>query len=409
MKDPLQRRFFRESFLKELFCLLPPKKPNGEKGKGGDEPETVVLFSEAENVIRKKKDDDESEDEDDNDKEGKKGGDEQGEDKEKSNSGETDFLKELIDNDSITTAVNHDKIIEGEEEKLDDDSRKLKADANRFALQSIRALKLSRALCKQQQQSSSSGGIVNTTWTGKSGTAGAPSNMTQKKRFGGDSRSVVSSSSVIQSSKVSSNPHSLKHTTGEEGTPPAKKKNAFDSFFSGSLKLNTEPVAEQKEKVESRIFAPLLPGGVRPPSLEAFLSSRVDTRPVPLKNQPGGFRMIMPSNPKFAPLLGCELPPGGIAGLKKNAKKHSKPAKSAPLPDEEVVNRFTLELHKFLMECRNHTASIETLKGVFEGVISRSRVLTVEIFKAVLKELAVYSPKTKSWTLKEYWVDDSKK
>ena len=49
------------------------------------------------------------------------------------------------------------------------------------------------------------------------------------------------------------------------------------------------------------------------------------------------------------------------------------------------------EVHEFLVECRDYSASIFTLKGIFGDAVNSSPYLTPLIFKKVLKELAAYA------------------
>ena len=401
LKDPMQRRLFRESFLKELFCLLPPEPkksaPNGT-GAQGTEPETVVLFSEA--AVSTDHTNSKEDDEDDEEERRVGNGNE-------NNGGEVDLLKKLIDNDSISTAVNHDMIVDGREESLDAESREVEHEANRFVSQSIRALKRSRALCKQQQQQDDDGEGTKVTWTGLNGTTGAPrfgiGGTRATRRFGGKGESLLSSQSVLetlQSQKEVRRPNVAVVTKAEgvldEGLNPSSTKNAFDALFPQAIKLPSKPLSVQKNAVESYIFAP--PKKTRGTPLlptSAFPKPDVQKPPAPAVKHTKRSSLIPPSNPF---LLTVE----DLRRERKEAEQREKEVKP-----EELINRFTHEVHRVLLESPDHTATIYTLNDIFSGVVKRAPVITAVVFKKTLKQLATYKSSTQSWTLKSSWVQNT--
>jgi len=165
------------------------------------------------------------------------------------------------------------------------------------------------------------------------------------------------------------------------------------------LKLEPAPIAEHRRKVESSIFAPRQSNGVT-----------LIPKPTTKLIDPEAARIpyiMFPSDSRFSP-FGAVPPKAPPAAATKNGVSPRMPARAAaaaaaePSP-EEVVNRFTLEVHDFLVECQGFSASIFTLKGIFGDAVNSSPYLTPLIFKKVLKELAVYNRDSKSWILKEQW------
>ena len=411
LKDPMQRRLFRESFLKELFCLLPPepKKTQNHKSSGGKatvgqtDPETVVLFSEAavstDGATHKRYNDEDGEDDDDG-ADGPKGN-------ENSNNGEVDLLKKLIDNDSISTAVNHDMIVDGREESLDAESREVEHEANRFVSQSIRALKRSRALCKQQQEQDDSGDGTKITWTGLNGTAGAPMlgfrGNKGLRRFGGKGESLLSSQSVLEtlkSQKEMKRPDVADTTSteeaGEEGRSASPMKNTFDTLFPQAIKLPTKPLSAQKNAVESYIFAPPRKArGVQLLPTSTFPKPEAPKPPAPAEKQGKRSTLILPSNPFLLT----------VEDLRKERKEAAEREKE--VKPEELMNRFTHEVHRVLLESPDHTATIYALNDIFSGVVKRAPIITALVFKKTLKQLATYKSSTQSWTLKSCWVENA--
>ena len=317
------------------------------------------------------------------------------------------LLKKLIDNDSISTAVNHDMIVDGREESLDAESREVEHEANRFVSQSIRALKRSRALCKQQQQQDDDGEGTKVTWTGLNGTTGAPrfgfGGTKGTRRFGGKGDSLLSSQSVLetlQSQKEVRRPDIATVTeaegAGDEGRTPSPTKNAFDTLFPQAIKLPSKPLSVQKSAVESYIFAPPKKSrGVQLLPTSAFPTPEAPKPPAPAVKQTKRSCLIPPSNPFLLT----------VEDLRKERREAAQREKE--VKPEELINRFTHEVHRVLLESPDHTATIYTLNDIFSGVVKRAPVITAVVFKKTLKQLATYKSSTQSWTLKSSWVQNT--
>jgi DNA excision repair protein ERCC-6 len=84
---------------------------------------------------------------------------------------ETNILQSLFDASGIHSAVNHDAIMNAQ----DEDKTRLEEQANQVAQRAAEALRHSRALRSRES-------ISVPTWTGKSGAAGAPSSI--RRKFG---------------------------------------------------------------------------------------------------------------------------------------------------------------------------------------------------------------------------------
>ncbi|EXB88373.1 DNA repair and recombination protein RAD26 [Morus notabilis] len=186
LKNPQQKRFFKARDMKDLFTL----KDEGETGTT----ETSNIFSqlaEDVNFVGLQKDE--------QDKQGAlayKGNNagtvpskRKGKEKADSSDGEVDeetnILKSLFDAHGIHSAVNHDLIMNAH----DEERMRLEEEASRVAQRAAEALRQSRMLRSREN-------ISVPTWTGKSGTAGAPSSV--RRKFG----STVNSK-LINSSKPS--------------------------------------------------------------------------------------------------------------------------------------------------------------------------------------------------------------
>ncbi|KAL8029145.1 hypothetical protein ABFX02_14G209200 [Erythranthe guttata] len=174
LKNPQQRRFFKARDMKDLFTL-------NDDGHGGST-ETSSIFgqlSDAVNVV--------------GDRKGKQDAPEhvnpstsstvfsatetESMDEEKTNNTdnkvdeETNILQNLFDAHGIHSAVNHDAIMNAnDEEKI-----KLEEHASQVAQRAAEALRQSRMLRSRES-------ISVPTWTGKSGAAGAPSSV--RRKFG---------------------------------------------------------------------------------------------------------------------------------------------------------------------------------------------------------------------------------
>ncbi|KAJ6773705.1 DNA EXCISION REPAIR PROTEIN ERCC-6-RELATED [Salix purpurea] len=199
LKNPQQRRFFRARDMKDLFMLT----DDGESGST----ETSNIFgqlSEDVNVVGTKKEklnkrkknrgiaqhadnENNSEIRASSREEKEKAGCSDGEVDE-----ETNILKSLFAANGIHSAVNHDVIMNAhDEEKI-----RLEEQASQVAQRAAEALRQSRMLRSRDS-------ISVPTWTGKSGTAGAPSSVRQK--FGSTVNSQLIKSSDSSSSNKTSN------------------------------------------------------------------------------------------------------------------------------------------------------------------------------------------------------------
>ncbi|XP_011004030.1 PREDICTED: protein CHROMATIN REMODELING 8 [Populus euphratica] len=204
LKNPQQRRFFRARDMKDLFTL-------NDDGEGGST-ETSNIFSQLSedvNVVGTKKEklkkrkknkaiaqhaDDTIVDNENNSEIRAL----RREEKEKADCSdgevdeETNILKSLFDANGIHSAVNHDVIMNAH----DGEKMRLEEQASQVAQRAAEALRQSRMLRSRDS-------ISVPTWTGKSGTAGAPSSVHQK--FGSTVNSQLIKSSDSSSSNKTSN------------------------------------------------------------------------------------------------------------------------------------------------------------------------------------------------------------
>ncbi|XP_031122119.1 protein CHROMATIN REMODELING 8 [Ipomoea triloba] len=199
LKNPQQRRLFKARDLKDLFVL----NDDGENGST----ESSNIFSqlsedvnitgpqhpdqEKDKSIKTKPADHGTAMERDNNSGSN------GEEKADNNNGDVDedtsILRSLFDAHGIHSAMDHDAIVNAhDEEKL-----KLEEQASRVAQRAAEALRQSRMLRSQES-------VAIPTWTGRSGTAGAPSSV--KKKFGStlNPQLVTSSKPLEESSMISS-------------------------------------------------------------------------------------------------------------------------------------------------------------------------------------------------------------
>ncbi|XP_031284409.1 protein CHROMATIN REMODELING 8 isoform X2 [Pistacia vera] len=203
LKNPQQKRFFKARDMKDLFTF-------NDDGDGGST-ETSNIFSQlSEDVnlvgVQKEKKLDKQKRKKDatnaDDGASYKGNNleigssrRKGKEKADNNDGEVDeetnILRSLFDAQGIHSAVNHDIIMNAhDEEKL-----RLQEQASQVAQRAVEALRLSRMLRSRDD-------ISVPTWTGKSGTAGAPSSVRQK--FGSTVNSqLIKPSDDSSSSKTS--------------------------------------------------------------------------------------------------------------------------------------------------------------------------------------------------------------
>ncbi|XP_047959154.1 protein CHROMATIN REMODELING 8 isoform X1 [Salvia hispanica] len=197
LKNPQQRRFFKARDMKDLFIL-------NDDGDGGST-ETSSIFSQIShkvNIVGASKD---KQDEstpvkpstsktdaltiDLENEVGKNIGQDKASCSDAKADEETNFLQTLFDTHGIHSAVNHDAIMNvNDEEKM-----KLEEEASKVAQRASEALRQSRMLRNREN-------ITVPTWTGKSGAAGAPSSV--RRKFG----STVNSHLVtLRQSEVVSN------------------------------------------------------------------------------------------------------------------------------------------------------------------------------------------------------------
>ncbi|KAJ0052790.1 hypothetical protein Pint_01708 [Pistacia integerrima] len=203
LKNPQQKRFFKARDMKDLFTF-------NDDGDGGST-ETSNIFSQLSEDVnlvgvqkekkldkqKRKKDatnaDDGASYKENNLEIGSSR--RKGKEKADNNDGEVDeetnILRSLFDAQGIHSAVNHDIIMNAhDEEKL-----RLQEQASQVAQRAVEALRLSRMLRSRDD-------ISVPTWTGKSGTAGAPSSVRQK--FGSTVNSqLIKPSDDSSSSKTS--------------------------------------------------------------------------------------------------------------------------------------------------------------------------------------------------------------
>ncbi|KAI3506870.1 hypothetical protein L1887_21466 [Cichorium endivia] len=155
LKNPQQKRFFKARDMKDLFTL------NDDRENGSTE--TSNLFSQLSEDVNIVKD------------EGTKNTPENNENEnipDNNNGGageETNILRSLFDAQGIHSAVNHDLIMNAnDEEKV-----KLDEQASQVAHRAAEALRQSRMIRSRES-------IAVPTWTGRSGTAGAPGSTGRK-------------------------------------------------------------------------------------------------------------------------------------------------------------------------------------------------------------------------------------
>ncbi|XP_021888520.1 protein CHROMATIN REMODELING 8 isoform X2 [Carica papaya] len=190
LKNPQQRRFFKARDMKDLFTL------NDDGDTGATETSNIFSqLSEDVNVIGVQKDKQDSQKhckssavhED----EVAEAGPSSSREKEKADEStgdneETNILRSLFDTHGIHSAVNHDAIMNAH----DEEKMRLEEQASQVAHRAAEALRQSRMLRSHDS-------ISVPTWTGKSGSAGAPSSARQK--FG-----ATMNSQLIKTSNESS-------------------------------------------------------------------------------------------------------------------------------------------------------------------------------------------------------------
>ncbi|XP_068493116.1 protein CHROMATIN REMODELING 8 isoform X1 [Phaseolus vulgaris] len=196
LKNPQQKRFFKARDMKDLFIL----NVDGETGST----ETSNIFSQISEEINvigtQKKNKDEYEhsqtaklDSEDvavsnDDKSGGGSLERKGKEKVEPKNGiddETNILKSLFDANGIHSAMNHDLIMNAH----DEEKMRLDEQASQVARRAAEALRQSRILRSHDS-------VSVPTWTGRSGTAGAPSSV--RRKFGSTMNPLL-----VNKSKVS--------------------------------------------------------------------------------------------------------------------------------------------------------------------------------------------------------------
>ncbi|KAF5738958.1 DNA excision repair protein E [Tripterygium wilfordii] len=208
LKNPQQRRFFKSRDMKDLFTL----NDDGENGStetsnifGQLSQEVNVVGAQTEKYEKKKRGkaaahhtDSAAGENGTNTETGtsRRKGEERAERSDGERDEETNILRSLFDAQGIHSAMNHDVIINAhEEEKM-----RLEEEASQVAQRAAEALRLSRMLRSRDS-------ISVPTWTGKSGTAGAPSSV--RRKFGSSVNSQSIKSSSIASVDKTSNSKSF--------------------------------------------------------------------------------------------------------------------------------------------------------------------------------------------------------
>ncbi|CAN1136740.1 Protein CHROMATIN REMODELING 8 [Linum perenne] len=208
LKNPQQRRFFKARDMQDLFIL--------SDDVDGGSTETSNIFSqltEDVNVVgaqmekldsNKQISNGERHDEVAADeknslevKPNRRKGKEKADHKEQEINEETNILKSLFDANGIHSAIDHDAIVNANDEQ----KVRLEEQASQVAQRAAEALRQSRVLRSRES-------ISVPTWTGKSGCAGAPSTVRQK--FGSTlSSRLIKSSSDSSSNKTNSSLNSV--------------------------------------------------------------------------------------------------------------------------------------------------------------------------------------------------------
>lgn len=178
LKNPQQRRFFKAKDMKDLFTLQDDVKDNAS--------ETLNIFGQFSGELNLEISSNQVE-QSSPFKENSPGPEQPGH-ADKSNGAadeETNILKSLLDAQGIHSALNHDVIMNAH----DDDKARMEEQASRVAERAAEALRESRMLRSRES-------FAMPTWTGRSGSAGAPS--TVHRKFGGTINSQLLGSSSSQ-------------------------------------------------------------------------------------------------------------------------------------------------------------------------------------------------------------------
>ncbi|VVB06815.1 unnamed protein product [Arabis nemorensis] len=189
LKNPQQRRFFKARDMKDLFILT-------DDGDSNVSTETSNIFSQLEiNIVGAQSEEKlesvtqltihdtvEGSSEQNNVETNDKTGEAMDE--------ETNILKSLFDAHGIHSAVNHDTIMNADDEE---EKMRLEHQASQVAQRAAEALRQSRMLRSRES-------ISVPTWTGRSGCAGAPSSV--RMRFGSTVNSQLTQTTANKSSTI---------------------------------------------------------------------------------------------------------------------------------------------------------------------------------------------------------------
>ncbi|KAL4558658.1 hypothetical protein LXL04_036859 [Taraxacum kok-saghyz] len=252
LKNPQQKRFFKARDMKDLFTL------NDDDDKQNGTTETSNLFSQISedvNIVKnentpetstKKKSKSKEKEKEKIDEDNNNGGGGGIED-------ETNILRSLFDAQGIHSAVNHDVIMNA------NDSEKVRIDehASQVAQRAAEALRQSRMLRSRES-------IAVPTWTGRSGTAGAPG-----RKFG----STVNSKLTTKTTKP------------EEASASGSGSSAFQvGALGGKALTSSELLAKIRGTREQAVSdatgggAPRLGGAVQPEVLIRQICSFLQER-----------------------------------------------------------------------------------------------------------------------------------
>ncbi|PAN31705.1 hypothetical protein PAHAL_5G438900 [Panicum hallii] len=189
LKNPQQRRFFKARDMKDLFTL--------QDDEGNGLTETSNIFSQLSKDVNIRVPNEGQQDQvhiastlpSTSESEPSNGGNGKVDENSDQADEESNILKSLFDAQGIHSAINHDAIMNAN----DDQKVRLEAEASQVAQRAAEALRQSRMLRSRDS-------FAVPTWTGRSGAAGAPSSV--RRKFGSTVNSQLISSS--QPSETSS-------------------------------------------------------------------------------------------------------------------------------------------------------------------------------------------------------------
>ncbi|KAM7257912.1 hypothetical protein ACFE04_013653 [Oxalis oulophora] len=232
LKNPQQRRFFKSRDLKDLFTL------NDDVGSGSTETSSIfgqvvedinVLGVQKDQIEPKQNKSTSQQANDDRNNSEKRSSRSKGKEKTESNDKEegdeeTNILKSLFEAQGIHSAMNHDAIMNAQ----DEEKFRLEEQASQVAQRASEALRQSRMLRSRES-------VSVPTWTGRSGTAGAPSSV--RRKFG----------STVNSQLVKS--------SGESSSSGASKRNGFSAGTTGGKALSSAELLSRIQGNQERADA----------------------------------------------------------------------------------------------------------------------------------------------------------